>query len=158
MTSVCSLCPRMTNGLPPSRLAFIRAIPSFADWHVKTRGLSLQYRTDFRVEQTSHLEMVQTQPLNAVMDGRWADGWITISWIRISCRMQMRHSQEMPSSCSYRNCPVTFQRTSQIKPQNSGSTGNCVGHEICVRFEVVTAVTMKNVVVWDVTPCGSCKN
>jgi hypothetical protein len=26
-----------------------------------------------------------------------------------------------------------------------------------VRFEVFTAVTMKNVVFWDVTPCGSCK-
>jgi hypothetical protein len=27
-----------------------------------------------------------------------------------------------------------------------------------VRFEVFTAVTMKNGVVWDVAPCGSCKN
>jgi hypothetical protein len=27
-----------------------------------------------------------------------------------------------------------------------------------VRFEVFTAVTMKNCVIWDVTPCGSCKN
>jgi hypothetical protein len=27
-----------------------------------------------------------------------------------------------------------------------------------IRFEVFTAVTMKNGVVWDVTPCGSCKN
>jgi hypothetical protein len=26
-----------------------------------------------------------------------------------------------------------------------------------VRFEVFTAVTMKNCVFWDVTPCGSCK-
>jgi hypothetical protein len=26
------------------------------------------------------------------------------------------------------------------------------------RFEVFTAVTMKNDVFWDVTPCGSCKN
>jgi hypothetical protein len=25
-------------------------------------------------------------------------------------------------------------------------------------FEVFTAVTMKNAVIWDVTPCGSCKN
>jgi hypothetical protein len=29
---------------------------------------------------------------------------------------------------------------------------------IHVRFEVFTAVTMKNDVAWDVTPCGSCKN
>jgi hypothetical protein len=27
-----------------------------------------------------------------------------------------------------------------------------------VRFEVFTAVTVKNVFFWDVTPCGSCKN
>jgi hypothetical protein len=27
-----------------------------------------------------------------------------------------------------------------------------------VRFEVFTAVTMKNGVFWDDTPCGSCKN
>jgi hypothetical protein len=27
-----------------------------------------------------------------------------------------------------------------------------------VRFEVFTAVTMRNAVVWDVTQCGSCKN
>jgi hypothetical protein len=27
-----------------------------------------------------------------------------------------------------------------------------------VRFEVFTAVTMKNGVFWDVTPCGSCKS
>jgi hypothetical protein len=27
-----------------------------------------------------------------------------------------------------------------------------------VRFEVFTAVTMKNGVFWNVTPCGSCKN
>jgi hypothetical protein len=30
--------------------------------------------------------------------------------------------------------------------------------KIIVRFEVFTAVTMKNGVFWDVTPCGSCKN
>jgi hypothetical protein len=33
-----------------------------------------------------------------------------------------------------------------------------VNKEIFVRFEVFTAVTMKNGVFWDVTPCGSCKN
>jgi hypothetical protein len=30
--------------------------------------------------------------------------------------------------------------------------------ETNVRFEVSTAVTMKNGVFWDVMPCGSCKN
>jgi hypothetical protein len=29
---------------------------------------------------------------------------------------------------------------------------------VIVRFEVFTAVTRKNGVFWDVTPCGSCKN
>jgi hypothetical protein len=28
----------------------------------------------------------------------------------------------------------------------------------CVRFEVFTAVTKKNAVFWDVTPCGSCND
>jgi hypothetical protein len=27
-----------------------------------------------------------------------------------------------------------------------------------IRFEVFTAVTRKNAIFWDVTPCGSCKN
>jgi hypothetical protein len=25
-----------------------------------------------------------------------------------------------------------------------------------IRFEIFTAVTMKNIVFWDITPCGSC--
>jgi hypothetical protein len=36
---------------------------------------------------------------------------------------------------------------------------HCYGISISfVRFEVFTAVTMKNRVFWDVPPCGSCKN
>jgi hypothetical protein len=30
--------------------------------------------------------------------------------------------------------------------------------EVYIRFEVLTAVTMKNDVFWNVTSCGSCKN
>jgi hypothetical protein len=30
--------------------------------------------------------------------------------------------------------------------------------ELMLRFEVITAVTMKNAVVWDVTLCVYCKN
>jgi hypothetical protein len=33
-----------------------------------------------------------------------------------------------------------------------------LGKDIHVRFEVFTAVNMKNGVFWDVTPFGSCKN
>jgi hypothetical protein len=29
---------------------------------------------------------------------------------------------------------------------------------VCVRFEVLRALITKNVVTWDVTPCGSCKS
>jgi hypothetical protein len=29
---------------------------------------------------------------------------------------------------------------------------------VCIKFEVFTAVTMKNGVFWDVTPCDSCNN
>jgi hypothetical protein len=35
---------------------------------------------------------------------------------------------------------------------------NIDGDKYFVRFEVFTAVTMKNGVFWVVTPCGSCKN
>jgi hypothetical protein len=39
------------------------------------------------------------------------------------------------------------------------NTGSPVKNTIYLaRFEVFTAVTMKNGVFWDVTPCGSCKN
>jgi hypothetical protein len=31
-------------------------------------------------------------------------------------------------------------------------------HNYYVRFEFFTAVTLKNGVFWDVTPCGCCKN
>jgi hypothetical protein len=44
------------------------------------------------------------------------------------------------------------------------SRERAVGLEKCIqtcglsKMEVFTAVTMKNGVFWDVTPCGSCKN
>jgi hypothetical protein len=37
-------------------------------------------------------------------------------------------------------------------------TNGCETNRKNVRFEVLTAVTMKNGVFWDVTPRGSCKN
>jgi hypothetical protein len=40
---------------------------------------------------------------------------------------------------------------------NNSKKGH-VGRNVFVIFEVFTAVTMKNGVFWDVTPCGSCKN
>jgi hypothetical protein len=43
------------------------------------------------------------------------------------------------------------------------STKGCIPCDLtdlggCVRFEVFTAVTMKNGVLWDVTQCGFCNN
>jgi hypothetical protein len=35
---------------------------------------------------------------------------------------------------------------------------SCKQRILIVRFEIFTAVTMKNGVLRDVTPCGSCKN
>jgi hypothetical protein len=37
-------------------------------------------------------------------------------------------------------------------------SGFCRVFSEYVRFEVFTAMTMKNGVFWDVTPCSSCKN
>jgi hypothetical protein len=56
-----------------------------------------------------------------------------------------------------------MKRTSRLRAELSFSPkdGSYMSHRnICylVRFEVFTAVTMKNGVFWDVTPCGSCKN
>jgi hypothetical protein len=52
-----------------------------------------------------------------------------------------------------------------IGPLNSRKEANAhatpdrtAGKSIYVRFEVFKAVTMKNGIFWDVTPCGSCKN
>jgi hypothetical protein len=43
----------------------------------------------------------------------------------------------------------------KFKEETEAETG---ATRFSVRFEVFTAVAMKNGVLWDVTPCGSCKN
>jgi hypothetical protein len=43
-------------------------------------------------------------------------------------------------------------------PALSAFWSDTVVCKILAEFEVFTAVTMKNAVFWDVTPCGSCKN
>jgi hypothetical protein len=46
-----------------------------------------------------------------------------------------------------------------IRVTRIGELGTTLAATRChVRFEIFTAVTMNNVVFWDVTPCGSCKN
>jgi hypothetical protein len=53
-----------------------------------------------------------------------------------------------------------YSETLQIKSLYSRykSVVTCCNQLIHVRFEVFTAVNMKNGDFWDVTPCGSCKN
>jgi hypothetical protein len=46
-------------------------------------------------------------------------------------------------------------RTQLAKGKRPVSAGNVI---VSVRFEVFTAVTMKNAVFCDVTPCDTCKN
>jgi hypothetical protein len=49
----------------------------------------------------------------------------------------------------------------RIKVPPNGDSGGLLWilmERLGVRFEVFTAVTMKNGVFWDVTPCVSCKN
>jgi hypothetical protein len=45
----------------------------------------------------------------------------------------------------------------RAKPVSSYMLYSPLNKSIYVRFEVFTAVAMKNGVLWDVTPCGSCK-
>jgi hypothetical protein len=50
------------------------------------------------------------------------------------------------------------QKTAIVMVITYFSTSIRVGSWYIVRFEAFTAVTMKNGVLWVVTPCGSCKN
>jgi hypothetical protein len=43
-------------------------------------------------------------------------------------------------------------------PHLAGRSSSAASEYRSGRFEAFTAVTMKNNVFWDVTPCGSCKN
>jgi hypothetical protein len=52
-------------------------------------------------------------------------------------------------------CPSYCHQTSGGTNHSTFPYGKLV---VCLRFEVLTAVTMKNSVFWDVTSCGSYKN
>jgi hypothetical protein len=54
--------------------------------------------------------------------------------------------------------PVTFSLTTERQWPNANTCRMLANVTAVVRFEVFTAVTMKNVVFWDVMPCGFCKN
>jgi hypothetical protein len=48
--------------------------------------------------------------------------------------------------------------TVSVSPITSGNKLVSEEVNLCVRFEVLKVVTMKNGVFWDVMPCGSCTN
>jgi hypothetical protein len=58
--------------------------------------------------------------------------------------------------CSPLNVNLCFRGKCRFHVQ--GRRIRKIGKQPCLRVEVFTAVTMKNGVFWDVTPCGSCKN
>jgi hypothetical protein len=60
----------------------------------------------------------------------------------LECAKSRKCGQERGSSC--------VMSASSLKLNTKGSDD--------LRFEVLTAVTMKNGVFWNITPCGSCKN
>jgi hypothetical protein len=73
-------------------------------------------------------------------------------------------SQMNPFLTRFPKLPLLF-RVSPIQILCAFSYLPCMLHVasiksslILLRFEVFTAVNMKNGVFWDVTPCGSCKN
>jgi hypothetical protein len=52
---------------------------------------------------------------------------------------------------------IAYLRRTRVLYVTEGRVRIC-NSKVNVRFEVFTAVTMKNGVFWDVMPCGSCKN
>jgi hypothetical protein len=66
---------------------------------------------------------------------------------------RMRHSKRTADKKFWEELVVFF--CSRKRGPHRKRRGNQC---FCLRFDVITAVTMKNVVFWDVTPCGSCKN
>jgi hypothetical protein len=68
---------------------------------------------------------------------------------------ERKEAAEMPvCSCCLKN---KRRKRDRCKHRNEPAGSSAAGIFI-VRFEVLTAVTMKNGVFWNVTPRGSCKN
>jgi hypothetical protein len=74
------------------------------------------------------------------------------TWYRKVCRYVIGTKDERYSVL------VAPKRRNRATPHVIGHHVSRITVIIHVRFEVYTAVTMKNGVFWVVTPCGSCKN
>jgi hypothetical protein len=77
---------------------------------------------------------------------------------KINCikREIAKHTLTLPLTLAWKhNCHTSWNYTPTHFIKNLNYT---LENIFIARFEVFTAVTMKNCVFWDVTPCGSCKN
>jgi hypothetical protein len=91
------------------------------------------------------------EKINLIMYGvinRWSPNH------RMTFKMQKKRKENQPNE----NVPYSQTTTKNtllllLKQRNFAYLNN--KH---VRFEIFTVVTMKNSDIWDVTPCGSCKN
>jgi hypothetical protein len=61
---------------------------------------------------------------------------------------------DVPEECAFSIFRIGYQTIRSFIP-GSRNVENRELNSKYVRFEVFSAVTMKNVVSWDVTPCGS---
>jgi hypothetical protein len=54
-------------------------------------------------------------------------------------------------------CPYDYSSSVVYNNKGNNNNNNNNNNNVVVRFEVFTAVTLKNGVFWVVTPCGSCQ-
>jgi hypothetical protein len=88
--------------------------------------------------------------------------------VRLSNELNFTHVCRIKGGVTKQSvCPEKFRGPKYFSFEEHHFPGHCTMYEeseeraisvFNVRFEVFTAVTMKNGVFWVVTPCGSCKN
>jgi hypothetical protein len=79
--------------------------------------------------------------------------WLNTSLVRPP---EVSEERAVSSACSIKNLFQVFQWG--LLGWSGMSPLILRQHRAYFRFEVSTAMAMKNAVFWDVTPCGSCKN
>jgi predicted lipoprotein len=72
---------------------------------------------------------------------------------------KLRPRQDFRQSADSKNENLEAEESAGVGGSHQGTTVEDIRKENLVyKIEVLKAVTMKNYVFWDVTPCGSCKN
>jgi hypothetical protein len=103
----------------------------------------------------------------------WPTGWVTLLWRSPFANVAGYLDTRSPAM-QQQSPTVVLVQAAHLPACDSSKWRLLLGylHTLCiyrrlvvsacmfkvVRFEVFTAVTMKNCVFWDVTPCGSCMN